>query len=142
MEASAVSVNSIAADCEAAKSASRAVAAAPTEVKNRALEAIAAGLIERSESILAANAEDLADERAATLSDALTDRLTLNKGRVEAMAAGVREVVALEDPVGEVIESGTLENGLRMNKVRVPLGVVAVVYEARPNVTIDCAALT
>ncbi len=142
MEATVSSANSIVADCDAAKSAARAIAAAPTEAKNRALEAIAAGLIQRADDILAANAEDLADERAASLSDALTDRLTLNQERVEAMAAGVRAVVSLDDPVGEVIESGTLENGLQMNKVRVPLGVVAVVYEARPNVTIDCAALT
>lgn len=142
MEATTVSATSIVADCDAAKSAARALAAAPTAVKNRALEAMADGLVERSDRILAANAADLADERAASLSGALTDRLTLNRERVEAMAAGVREVIALDDPVGEVIDSGTLENGLLMNKVRVPLGVVAVVYEARPNVTIDCAALT
>lgn len=142
MEATATPASSIVADCDAAKSAARPLAAAPTEAKDRALEAIAAGLVERADAILAANAEDLADERAATLSAALTDRLTLNRERVDAMAEGVRAVAALDDPVGEVLESKTLENGLELNKVRVPLGVVAVVYEARPNVTIDCAALT
>lgn len=139
MEATATD---IAADTLTAKSAARAMAAAPTEVKNRALEAIARGLGESVDAILEANAADLADERARSLSKALTDRLTLTPQRVESMAAGVLEVAALEDPVGEVLETTTLENGLQMNKVRVPLGVVAVVYEARPNVTIDCAALT
>lgn len=132
----------IAADTLTAKSAARAMAAAPTEAKNRALETIARGLGESVEAILDANREDLADERAKSLSGALTDRLTLTPERVEAMAVGVREVAELDDPVGEILETSTLENGLKMNKVRVPLGVVAVVYEARPNVTIDCAALT
>ncbi|MBN8867064.1 MAG: glutamate-5-semialdehyde dehydrogenase [Solirubrobacterales bacterium] len=139
MEATATD---IAADTLTAKSAARAMAAAPTEVKNRALEAIANGLGASVEAILEANQADLADERARSLSKALTDRLTLTPERVKAMAAGVREVAALDDPVGEVLETSTLDNGLQMNKVRVPLGVVAVVYEARPNVTIDCAALT
>lgn len=132
----------IAADTVTAKSAARAMAAAPTEVKNRALEAIAKGLGDSVEAVLEANQADLADERARSLSSALTDRLTLTPERVDAMAAGVREVAALDDPVGEVLETSTLDNGLKMNKVRVPLGVIAVVYEARPNVTIDCAALT
>ena len=88
-----------------------------------------------------ANAADLADERAAGLTDALRDRLTLDEARIEAMAEGVREIAALPDPVGEVVEERTLASGLEMRKVRVPLGVVAVVYEARPNVTVDCAAL-
>ncbi len=129
-------------DAETAKSAARVMAAASTEVKDNALEAIARGLGESVEAIIDANRADLADERAQSLSSALTDRLTITPERVEAMAAGVREVVSLPDPVGEVLEAGTLENGLRLNKIRVPLGVVAVVYEARPNVTIDCAALT
>lgn len=116
--------------------------AAPTAVKNQALEVIARGLGESVDAILEANQADLADERAQSLSTALIDRLTLTRERIEAMAAGVLEVAALEDPVGELLETKTLENGLEMNKVRVPLGVVAVVYEARPNVTIDCAALT
>ncbi len=132
----------IAADTLRAKGAARAMGAAPTAVKNQALEVIARGLGESVDAILEANQADLADERAQSLSTALIDRLTLTRERIEAMAAGVLEVAALEDPVGELLETKTLENGLEMNKVRVPLGVVAVVYEARPNVTIDCAALT
>ncbi len=92
--------------------------------------------------MLEANAEDLADERAAGLTEALRDRLTLNGDRMTAMAEGVRAVAGLDDPVGELIEERTLANGLVLRKVRVPLGVVAVIYEARPNVTVDCAALT
>jgi len=132
----------IAADCAAAKAAAGTLAAASTEAKNEALKAIAGGLVANSSQILAANAEDLADERAAGLSDALVDRLTLTSDRIDAIAAGVREVARLDDPVGEELESRRLENGLDLRKVRVPLGVVAVVYEARPNVTIDCAVLT
>lgn len=132
----------IASDCAAAKAAARALAAAPAEVKNRALDSIASGLIERAESILEANAADLADERAQGLSDALIDRLSLDRSRVEAMAEGVKAVSALDDPIGEILEARTLESGIELSKVRVPLGVVAVVYEARPNVTIDCAVLT
>ena len=91
--------------------------------------------------MLEANAADLADERAAGLTEALRDRLTLTPERIEGMAAGVRAVAALPDPVGEQIERRTLDSGLDLAKVRVPLGVVAVIYEARPNVTVDCAAL-
>jgi glutamate-5-semialdehyde dehydrogenase len=111
-------------------------------VKDAALEATARLLGERSAEILEANAADLADERAAGLTQALRDRLTLTEERVAAMAEGVRTVAALDDPIGEELERKTLESGLDLHKVRVPLGVVAVVYEARPNVTIDCAALT
>jgi glutamate-5-semialdehyde dehydrogenase len=107
-----------------------------------ALEATARLLEERTAEILEANAADLADERAAGLTQALRDRLTLTEDRVAAMAEGVRVVAALEDPIGEELERKSLESGLGLRKVRVPLGVVAVVYEARPNVTIDCAALT
>jgi glutamate-5-semialdehyde dehydrogenase len=97
---------------------------------------------ERTAEILEANAADLADERAAGLTEALRDRLRLSADRVAAMAAGVRAVAALEDPIGEQLERKSLDSGLDLRKLRVPLGVVAVVYEARPNVTIDCAALT
>lgn len=135
-------VTDITADTLRAKTAARAMAAAPTGTKNQALEAIATGLEASVESILEANRADLADERAEGLSPALTDRLTLTPERVESMAAGVREVASLDDPVGEVLETSHLANGLKLTKLRVPLGVVAVVYEARPNVTIDCAALT
>ena len=95
----------------------------------------------RTPEILEANARDLEAGRESGLSAALMDRLALDEGRVAAMAAGVREIVALPDPVGEVLDGFRLPNGLDVRKVRVPLGVVAVVYEARPNVTIDAAAL-
>jgi len=128
--------------CVAAKRAARELASVPTEAKNAALEATARLLEERADAILEANAGDLADERAASLTDALRDRLTLNPQRVAAMAEGVRVVSELPDPVGEELERRTLRSGIELRKVRVPLGVVAVVYEARPNVTVDCAALT
>ena len=133
---------SVAETCASAKRASRELAMASTEAKNAALARLAELLSERTPEILDANAADLADERAASLTEALRDRLTLDAARVAAMAEGVREVAALPDPVGEVLEERTLASGLGMKKVRVPLGVVAVVYEARPNVTVDCAALT
>ncbi len=110
-------------------------------MKNAALVRLAALLRERSAEVLEANAADLADDRAAALTGALRDRLTLTPERVEAMAEGVEVVAGLEDPVGEEIERGTLASGIEMRKMRVPLGVVAVIYEARPNVTVDCAAL-
>ena len=138
----AVTETSVAEHCAAAKRAARTLATASTGAKNAALEATARLLEERAEAILEANAGDLADERAAGLTDALLDRLRLTPERVAAMAAGVRVVRDLEDPVGEELERKTLASGIDLRKVRVPLGVVAVVYEARPNVTIDCAALT
>ena len=127
--------------CAVARRASRTLAAISTEVKDAALEAIASALIARTAEILAANARDLEQGEADGLSPALLDRLALDADRVAAMAAGVRAIAALPDPVGEVLDGATLPNGLRMRRVRVPLGVVAVVYEARPNVTIDAAAL-
>jgi glutamate-5-semialdehyde dehydrogenase len=126
--------------CRSAKRASRALAQVDTGVKNAALEAIAVALEERVEEILEANQRDLRAGEA-DLGEALLDRLRLDEARVAAMAKGVREIVALPDPVGEVTEGHRLVNGLQLRKVRVPLGVVAVVYEARPNVTIDAAAL-
>lgn len=139
MEAATTEIRSV---CEAARSASRILATSPVEMRNRALGLIAEGLETGAEGILSANAADLADDRAADLADALRDRLMLDAGRIQAMADGVRQVAELEDPVGELLEERTLASGLHLSKVRVPLGVVAVVYEARPNVTIDCAALT
>ena len=127
--------------CGSAKRASRRLATASLETRNAALARLAELLGERSGEILEANAADLADERAAGLAGALRDRLTLNEERVAAMAEGVRAVAALPDPVGELIEERTLVSGLEMRKVRVPLGVIAVIYEARPNVTVDCSAL-
>ncbi|HEY1854250.1 MAG TPA: glutamate-5-semialdehyde dehydrogenase [Solirubrobacterales bacterium] len=138
----AVTTGTVAESCAAAKRAARELASAPTAAKGAALEATAGLLEERAAEILAANEGDLADERASGLNEALRDRLTLTPARIEAMAEGVRAVVALADPVGEELERKTLPNGLDLRKVRVPLGVIAVVYEARPNVTIDCAALT
>jgi glutamate-5-semialdehyde dehydrogenase len=137
----AVVATSVAETCLAAKRAAVQLASTPSGVKNEALEAIAAALIERTPEILEANARDLEAGREAGLSAALTDRLALDAGRVAVIARQVRDIAALPDPVGEVIEGRRLPNGLDVRKVRVPLGVVAVVYEARPNVTIDAAAL-
>ncbi len=127
--------------CLAAKRAARTLAATSSAVKDAALEGIAAAILEHGEEILEANARDLEAGEQSGLSSALIDRLRLTEGRLAAMAAGVRTIAALPDPVGEVIDGHRLANGLDVRKVRVPLGVVAVVYEARPNVTIDAAAL-
>jgi glutamate-5-semialdehyde dehydrogenase len=138
MAATTESVSDLCAD---AKRASRSLALLDTATKNAALEAIATGLEERSAEIIEANALDLEAGRDARLSTALLDRLALDERRIAGMASGVRAIVALPDPVGEVIDGFRRPNGLEIRKVRVPLGVVAVVYEARPNVTIDAAAL-
>ncbi len=138
----ATTTRSVEESCIAAKRASRELAGVSSAEKDAALGAVVRLLGERVEEILEANAADLADQRAAELTQALRDRLTLTEDRVAAMAEGVRAVASLEDPIGEELERKTLSSGLDLRKVRVPLGVVAVVYEARPNVTIDCAALT
>ena len=127
--------------CADAKRAARELATASTAIKDAALDRLAELLGERAGEIMEANAADLADERGAGLTAALRDRLSLDETRIDAMADGVREVAALPDPVGEIVEERTLASGLEMEKLRVPLGVVAVIYEARPNVTVDCAAL-
>jgi glutamate-5-semialdehyde dehydrogenase len=127
--------------CADAKRAAKALARADTATKNAALERIATALVQRTEEILEANARDMQAGREAELGGALLDRLLLDEGRIEGIARAVRQIVALGDPVGEVIDGHRLPNGLDVRKVRVPLGVVAVVYEARPNVTIDAAAL-
>jgi glutamate-5-semialdehyde dehydrogenase len=137
----ASTATSIADTCLAARRASRTLATSGAEVRNSALEAIATALQERTPEILQANARDLERGEQTGLSAALLDRLALSAQRVAEMAAGVRRIAALPDPVGEVIEGSTLANGLQLRKVRVPLGVIAVVYEARPNVTIDSTAL-
>jgi glutamate-5-semialdehyde dehydrogenase len=139
--ATTASTRSVAELCLAAREASRALAALPTGTKDAALHAIADALEARTPEILAANARDMEAGRANGLDAALLDRLALDEGRVKGMADGVRAIAALPDPVGEVIDGQRLPNGLDVAKVRVPLGVVAVVYEARPNVTIDAAAL-
>jgi glutamate-5-semialdehyde dehydrogenase len=137
----AIATKTVTDACESAKGAARALATASTAAKDAALVRLAELLGERADEVLSANALDLADDRAAGLSDALRDRLALTPERIEAMAEGVREIVALPDPVGEEVEHRTIQDGLDLRKVRVPLGVVAVIYEARPNVTVDCAAL-
>jgi glutamate-5-semialdehyde dehydrogenase len=138
----AVATRTIAESCLAAKRAARVLGRAPTAAKDAVLAATARLLDERDDAILEANAADLADERAAGLTGALRDRLTLTPERIAAMAEGVRVVEALDDPVGEELDRRTLDSGIDLRKIRVPLGVVGVIYEARPNVTIDCAALT
>jgi len=127
--------------CRSAKRAARELARTDTDIKDAALQAIAAALGERTEEILEANERDIQNGREADIGEALLDRLRLDEGRIAAIAEAVRQIAALPDPVGEVIEGRRLANGLDVRKVRVPLGVVAVVYEARPNVTIDAAAL-
>src|ERR1700740_1354949 len=138
MASTAVSIADV---CRAAQRASRALATLGSSIKDEALEAIAVALVDSTEQILEANARDLEAGEANGLSDALLDRLALDEKRIAAMATGVRKIAALPDPVGEVIDGSTLPNGLALRRVRVPLGVIAVVYEARPNVTIDAAAL-
>jgi glutamate-5-semialdehyde dehydrogenase len=139
-------IDPLRASCERAKAASRALANARREVKDRALRGVAERL--RAEAnqgkrsaILAANAEDVAAARADGLSDAMVDRLALDEGRLGAIANAVLEVVAFDDPVGEVVGMKKRPNGLSVGQVRVPLGVIAMIYEARPNVTVDAAAL-
>jgi glutamate-5-semialdehyde dehydrogenase len=124
-----------------ARRAARALALAPTERKNAALEAIAAALLDRAGEVLAANAIDLERGRAAGLSSSLLDRMLLNEARLAGIAADTRSVATLPDPVGEQFDVNVLPNGLRVHKRHVPLGVVGVIYEARPNVTVDIAAL-
>jgi len=126
---------------EAARSASRALASAPTEVKNRALGAIAAALRGNVDEIIAANRLDLAAGADNGLTTGLLDRLALDAARIEALAEAVLQIVSLTDPVGQVVRGSSLPNGIKISQVRVPFGVVGVIYEARPNVTVDLAAL-
>lgn len=126
---------------QAAKAASFQLATASTAQKNRALAMIADELEANAAVILAANAKDIASGKQAGLSDALLDRLLLNEARLDAIATDVRNVISLPDPVGSEIDGKVLANGMSLAKRRVPLGVVGVIYEARPNVTIDIAAL-
>jgi glutamate-5-semialdehyde dehydrogenase len=124
-----------------AREAAQAMASLTAEIKNQALEEMARALLSRTAEILAANEEDRTAARDGGMSEALMDRLMLTEGRAEEMAAGLREVAALSDPVGEVLDGWRLPNGLDVEKVRVPLGVVGIIYEARPNVTVDAAGL-
>jgi glutamate-5-semialdehyde dehydrogenase len=124
-----------------ARAASRQLAAASTAAKNDALLAMAAEIRARREALLAANARDLDEARAAGLEAALIDRLTLTEKGVEAMAIGLEQVAALPDPVGEITDVKRRPSGIQVGKMRVPLGVIGIIYEARPNVTADAAAL-
>jgi glutamate-5-semialdehyde dehydrogenase len=137
----AVATPSVTDICLAAQAASRELAGMSSALKDAALLRVADALEERAPEILEANARDLEAGREAGLSDALMDRLALDPTRISAIADAVRAIAALPDPVGEVIDGFRLPNGLDVRKVRVPLGVIAVVYEARPNVTVDAAAL-
>ena len=137
----AVPAGLIDAPLEAAKVASRVLAQATTAVKDAALASIANALNASADRIIAANADDLARGRENGLSDGLIDRLRLDETRVAALASAVRDVIALPDPVGTVVRGSTLPNGVQLSQVRVPFGVVGAIYEARPNVTVDIAAL-
>jgi len=124
-----------------ARAAARTMALASTAQKDRALELMAAAIRAQSSCILAANADELAEARASGVSGAFLDRLMLDAARVEAIAAGIDMVRALKDPVGVVTESWTRPNGMTIERVRVPLGVIGIIYESRPNVTADAGAL-
>jgi glutamate-5-semialdehyde dehydrogenase len=123
------------------RAAARRLALSTTERKNRALVELAAMLRESRAAILESNAEDLERARASGMSGAFVERLTLNDARIEAMARGVEEVAALPDPVGETIAKWRRPNGLEISQVRVPIGVIAIIYESRPNVTVDAGVL-
>jgi glutamate-5-semialdehyde dehydrogenase len=125
----------------AAREAAHLLALAPTKVKNDALVQMARGVEEKTAALLEANRADLERARAKGLTRAFLDRLTLTEGRVEEMAAGLRQIAALPDPVGEVVEWWRRPNGIDISRVRVPLGVIGFIYESRPNVTADAAGL-
>ena len=125
----------------AARAASRAMARAETRAKNDALMAMAAAIERDADRLLAANAEDLAAARAAGLEPAMVDRLALTPAGVAQMAEGVRQVAALADPVGEISDLRYRPSGIQVGRMRVPLGVIGIIYEARPNVTVDAAVL-
>lgn len=124
-----------------AKDAAFKLVSVSTETKNKALDAIATSLCVRADEIIAANKIDIENARKNGTRDAMIDRLTLTKERIDGIAEGVRQVMALDDPIGKSIKSWTRPNGLKISQKRVPLGVIAIIYEARPNVTVDAAAL-
>lgn len=126
---------------ERGKSASRVLRSKNAEIRNRALSAVAAALRREQQAILAANAEDTANAEKGGMSAAFLDRLSLTPQRIEEMAAAVEKIIMLPDPVGQVDGGRTLPNGLRLYKTKAPFGVVGMIYEARPNVTVDAAAL-
>ena len=126
---------------ERARVAAKTFATITTGQKNAALEAIAVALESGIDAVVEANALDLERGRANQIGDGLLDRLTLDESRLRSLAAAVRDVIALPDPIGQVVRGSTLANGITINQVRVPFGVVGAIYEARPNVTVDIVAL-
>ncbi|MBR0413594.1 MAG: glutamate-5-semialdehyde dehydrogenase [Clostridia bacterium] len=124
-----------------AKQAKKSMALLGEAEKNAALQAIAAGLLADCDAILQANSKDIAAARANGTSDSMIDRLSLSEARIAGMAQGVKDIAALPDPVGEVLETTTRPNGLHIQKVRVPMGVIGIIFESRPNVTSDAAAI-
>ncbi len=124
-----------------ARAAAPALATAGRQLKDAALTAMADALVAQTDRILAANAQDVEAARADGVADAMLDRLRLDEARIAGMAEGLRQLVALPDPVGDVVRGWTLPNGLDVQQVRVPMGVVGIIYEARPNVTVDAAGL-
>jgi len=124
-----------------AAAAAKVLATATTDQKNSALRAISAALRENKSEILAANEIDLAKAREGGMSTSMLDRLTLSADRIESIANAVLKVVSLPDPVGEILDENVLPNGLKVSKLRVPMGVIGIIYEARPNVTVDSAVL-
>lgn len=126
---------------EKALEAKRKIATASTGEKNKVLEAIAQVLLENSDAILAENEKDITNERDNGISETMVDRLRLTKERIKGIADACMELVNLEDPVGEVLQGSVRPNGMRITKVRVPMGVIGIIYESRPNVTVDAGAL-
>lgn len=125
----------------AAKAAEPQLVKLSTEEKNKALFAVAEGLVRDADVILTANAKDIENGKANNMPAGLLDRLLLTKERIEAMAEGLKQIVDLEDPIGEVLETFERPNGLKVMQKRVPLGVIGIIYEARPNVTADAFGL-
>jgi glutamate-5-semialdehyde dehydrogenase len=136
-----VSADDVRASAERAKRAAAVLAPLTRAAKDAALLGMADALLARADELIRANAEDVEAARAAGTAPALVDRLTLTEARLTAMADGLRQVASLEDPVGEVVRGRVLPNGIELRQVRVPLGVVGIIYEARPNVTVDAAGL-
>ena len=127
--------------CQGAKAASQKLATLGTNEKNRALTAVASALVAASADIIAANKEDLENGKKNHMPEGLLDRLMLNEARIAQIAEGLQQVAALDDPIGEVLSMKKRPNGLMIGKKRVPLGVVGMIYEARPNVTVDAVGL-
>src|SRR5262245_56750960 len=127
--------------CKSAKSASTVLACASTTTQNAALTAMAEFLCAHQDEILAANTKDVATSRKNGTSESLIDRIMLSPSRIASMADGLRQIASLPDPIGEVLEGWRRPNGLDIQKVRVPMGVVGIIYESRPNVTADAAGL-